>query len=46
MIQSNNENGKLSILIDKKHNTVYCVDPKGRSYIQKSTENRPKGDRK
>lgn len=33
-------------LVDKKHNTFYCVEPNGRSYIKKSTEKSPKGDRK
>lgn len=33
-------------LVDKRHNTFYCIEPNGRSYIKKSTENNPKGDRK
>lgn len=40
------EQTRLSIVVDKKHNTVYCIEPNGRSYIKKSTENNPKGDRK
>jgi hypothetical protein len=40
------KNTSMSFLVDRKHNTVYCVNPNGRSYIKKSTEDRSKGDRK
>lgn len=46
MNQTSKEQTRLSIIVDKKHNTVYCIEPNGRSYIKKSTENNPKGDRK
>lgn len=28
---------RLSILVDKKHNTYYCIDSNGKSYIKKDT---------
>lgn len=43
MNKNSNDDYKLSILVDKKHGTYYCVDSKGRSYIK--TE-RPKEERK
>ena len=46
MNQTSKEQTRLSIVVDKKHNTVYCIEPNGRSYIKKSTKNNPKGDRK
>lgn len=43
MDKDKDKNYQLSILVDKKHGTYYCVDSKGRSYIK--TE-RPKEERK
>ena len=43
MNQTSKEQNRLSIVVDKKHNTVYCIEPNGRSYIKKSTENSPRG---
>ena len=43
MNQTSKEQTRLSIVVDKKHNTVYCIEPNGRSYIKKSTENSPRG---
>ena len=37
------EQTRLSIIVDKKHNTVYCIEPNGRNYIKTSTENSPRG---
>lgn len=39
MNQTSKEETRLSIVVDKKHNTVYCIEPNGRSYIKKSNEN-------
>ena len=33
------EQTRLSIVVDKKHNTVYCIEPNGRNYIKTSNEN-------
>ena len=30
----NNEETQISIVVDKKHNTTYCINPNGRSYIK------------
>lgn len=45
MNQTSKEQNRLSIVVDKKHNTVYCVEPNGKSYIKRSTENYYKGER-
>ena len=39
MNQTSKEQTRLSIIVDKKHNTVYCVEPNGRSYIKKTNKN-------
>lgn len=33
-------------LVDKRHGTYYCYEQNGRSHIEKSNDNSPKGDRK
>lgn len=38
------EQTRLSIIVDKKHNTVYCYEPNGRSYIKKTNENHRGGE--
>ena len=43
MEKSKTEQTRLSIVVDKRHNTVYFIEPNGRSYIKKSTENIPRG---
>lgn len=40
------EQTRLSIIVDKKHNTVYCIEPNGRSYIKKTNENHRGGEAK
>lgn len=32
--QHNRTEQKLSILVDKKHGTYYCIDQNGKSYIR------------
>lgn len=33
------KNTSMSFLVDRKHNTVYCVNPNGKSYIKKTNKN-------
>lgn len=35
---------KLSILVDKKHGTYYCVDSNGKSYIKNKDQFSGKGE--
>lgn len=34
MDKPHNEQTKLSIVVDKKHGTTYCINSNGRSYIK------------
>lgn len=41
----NNEQRELSIVVDKKHNTTYYINPNGRSYI-KTDDRISKGEKR
>ena len=35
MNKPDDKNEQLSIVVDRKHGTTYCIEPNGRSYIKK-----------
>lgn len=38
MDKSKDKTSQLSILVDKKHGTYYCVDSNGKSYIKNNNQ--------
>ena len=46
MNRPEDKNNQLSILVDKKHGTYYCVDSNGKSYIKNQNQFSDKGDKR
>ncbi len=44
MDKDKDRNYQLSILVDKKHGTYYCVDSNGKSYIKTNNQFSGKGE--
>ena len=44
MDKDRDKNYQLSILVDKKHETYYCIDSNGKSYIRNNKQLSRKGE--
>lgn len=46
MDKDKDQNYQLSILVDKKHGTYYCIDSNGKSYIRNNRQFSSKGEKR